>query len=124
MTPDDDEPAPAPPVTNQHACTRVSGPFTVVEVSGEIDVATAHLLAEHLDAATSGPGPDVLVDLRYVDFFDCSGLRVLCRADRRARERDGRLRVVSDHPRVLRLLRASGLAGRFPALPRLPDEPV
>nr|WP_237558043.1 hypothetical protein [Streptomyces sp. SID5470] len=36
--------------------------------------------------------PDVLVDLRGVEFFDCSGLR-----------------VVTDGPRLHRLLRASGL---------------
>lgn len=81
-----------------YARTYPSGPFTVVEVTGEIDLATSGFLAEHLDAATSRPGPDVLVDLRRVDFFDCSGLRELCRADTRARERGGRLRLVSDTP--------------------------
>ncbi|MET7682432.1 STAS domain-containing protein [Streptomyces sp. NPDC005423] len=94
----------------------------MVEVSGEIDMASAGLLVEHLDAATAGPEPDVLVDLRSVVFFDCSGLRVLCRAERRARERGGRLRIVSDGPRLHRLLRASGLLKRFPPLPGMPGE--
>jgi anti-sigma B factor antagonist len=94
----------------------------VVEVSGEIDMATADLVVEHLDAATAVPEPDVLVDLRPVEFFDCSGLRVLCRAERRARERGGRLRLVSDGPRIDRLLRASGLLGRFPPLRVLPAQ--
>ena len=111
--------APAP---NPHARTRSSGPFTVVEAAGEIDLATAGLLAEHLDAATARPAPDILVDLRQVDFFDCSGLRVLCRAESRARERGGRLRVVCDAPRIHQLLRVSGLLGRFPPLPRIPGE--
>jgi anti-sigma B factor antagonist len=74
-----------------------------------------------LDAATAVEEPDVLVDLRPVEFFDCSGLRVLCRAERRARERGGRLRIVSDGPRIDRLLRASGLFGRFPPLRVLPS---
>ncbi|MEU6478737.1 STAS domain-containing protein [Streptomyces sp. NPDC047017] len=102
------------------ARVRAGGPFTVVEVSGEIDMLTVDLLAERLEAATAAAGPDVLVDLRAVDFFDCSGLRVLCRAERRARERGGRLRLVLDDPRIRRLLRATGLLGRFPPLPRLP----
>ncbi|WP_419155968.1 STAS domain-containing protein [Streptomyces canus] len=34
----------------------------------------------YLDAATATGWPDVLVDLRQVEFFDFSGLRVLCRA--------------------------------------------
>ena len=135
MTPETDDRAPGPsgrtapdssaalpPTANPYARTYVSGPFTVVEVSGEIDMATAGLLCDHLDAATSRPGPDVLVDLRNVDFFDCSGLRELCRADSRARERGGRLRVVSDTPRLHRLLHASGLLHRFPPLARIPEQ--
>jgi anti-anti-sigma factor len=68
-------------------------------VAGEIDVASADLLAEHLTAAVGGPGaPDVLVDLREVAFLDCSGLRVLCRAEATARAGGGRLRLVCDQP--------------------------
>ncbi len=123
MTPDADDRTFQPPAANPHARTHRNGVFTVVEVAGEIDLATAGLVAEHLDAATAGLEPDVLVDLRGVDFFDCSGLRVLCRADNRARERGGRLRVVLDEPRLRRLLRATGLWDRFPPLPSIPEEP-
>ncbi|MDH6213868.1 STAS domain-containing protein [Streptomyces pseudovenezuelae] len=112
-----------PPAANAHARTRTEGPFTVVEALGEIDLATAEPLGEHLDAATSGARPDVLVDLRAVEFFDCSGLRVLCRAEARARERGGRLRVVLDAPRLRRLLVGAGLLRRFPPLPDLPGLP-
>ncbi|WP_128435730.1 STAS domain-containing protein [Streptomyces cyaneus] len=139
MTPDADDRAPhptedmtedmaadpfrsVPPPANAHARTRRCGPFTVVEVAGEIDLATAALLAEHLDAATARPESDVVVDLRRVDFFDCSGLRVLCRAERRARDHGGRLRVVSDAPRIRRLLHGAGLLGRFALLSRIPGE--
>ncbi|MGW7378249.1 STAS domain-containing protein [Streptomyces sp. NPDC054794] len=111
-----------PPVANSCARTRVSGPFTVVVALGEVDIATAGLLSEHLDAATAEPRPDVLVDLRDVDFLDCSGLRVLCRAEARARERGGRLRLVGDGAPLLRLLRGSGLLDRFPPLPGMPGE--
>ncbi|MEU5595423.1 STAS domain-containing protein [Streptomyces sp. NPDC020298] len=126
MTPeaDDLDPGvlPEAPAANPCARTRAGGPFTVVVASGEIDIATAHLLAEHLDAATSGPEPDVLVDLRSVEFFDCSGLRVLCRAESRARERGGRLRLVCAGPLLPRLLRVGGLLGRFPPLPGIPRD--
>ncbi|WP_369264631.1 STAS domain-containing protein [Streptomyces sp. R35] len=108
------------PPANPYARSYRRGPFTVVEASGEIDMATADFLAQHLVAATGDARPDVLVDLRGVAFFDCSGLRVLCRAESRVRERGGRLRVVSDHPHIHRLLRASGLLDRFPPLPEPP----
>ncbi|UUU26700.1 STAS domain-containing protein [Streptomyces sp. DSM 40750] len=108
---------------NPHARTHRIGPFTVIEVSGEIDMASAGFVAEHLTAATTGGAePDVLVDLRRVTFFDCSGLRVLCRAEAAAKTRGGRLRLVSDQPRMHRLLRAARLLGRFPPLPDLPPE--
>jgi anti-anti-sigma factor len=111
------------PAANPHARTRAGGLFIVVEVAGEIDLLTADLLAEHLDAATARAEPDVLVDLRRVDFFDCSGLRALCRAEARAGRRGGRLRIVCVDPGIRRLLRVAGLLGRFPPLPALPGEP-
>ncbi|OPG07396.1 anti-anti-sigma factor [Streptomyces sp. GKU 895] len=130
MTPESGDRAPDPadgadtgtPAANPYARTCPHGTLTVVEASGEIDMASAGALAEHLSAATAGPRPDVLVDLRAVAFFDCSGLRVLCRAESRAREHGGRLRVVSESPRIRRLLRASGLLGRFPPLPGVPGQ--
>lgn len=109
---------------NPYARTRRTGPFVVIEVSGEIDLASAESLAEHLTAAVTGASPpDVLVDLRHVSFFDCSGLRVLCRAEATARSRGGRLRLVSDQPRIRQLLRGAGLLGRFPPLPDIPPAP-
>ncbi|MFF4272595.1 STAS domain-containing protein [Streptomyces sp. NPDC001536] len=130
MTPESGDRAPGPsegtggtgpPAANPYARTYRHGTLTVVEAAGEIDMASAGSLAEHLHTATEGERPDVLVDLRTVDFFDCSGLRVLCRADSRAREHGGRLRIVSGSARIRRLLRASGLLGRFPPLPELPE---
>ncbi|WP_405865310.1 STAS domain-containing protein [Streptomyces sp. NBC_00005] len=122
MTPDADHRASEPPAANPYARSRAGSRFTVVEVSGEIDLATSVFLSEHLDAATAWPRPDILVDLRQVEFFDCSGLRALCRAETRARERGGRLRIVSDAPRIHRLLAGAGLLGRFPPLPTVPGE--
>ncbi|MFD8812038.1 STAS domain-containing protein [Streptomyces sp. NPDC059627] len=113
---------PGLPTANSCARSRRSGVYLVVEVHGEVDIATEELLAEHLLAATAGPEPDVLVDLRRLDFLDCSGLRVLCRAEARARERGGRLRLVCEGPRIPRLLRAAGLMGRFPPLPGIPRD--
>ncbi|MFD0307368.1 STAS domain-containing protein [Streptomyces sp. NPDC127119] len=112
-----------PPPANPYAHSYPGPGFTVVEVLGEIDMATAGALGEHLDALTSGGAPQVVVDLRAVEFFDCSGLRVLCRAERRAGEHGGSLRLVSDQARIHRLLRACGLLGRFPPLAELPPAP-
>ncbi|MEU1344296.1 STAS domain-containing protein [Streptomyces sp. NPDC090075] len=113
---------PGLPAANSCARTHRCGPYLVVEVFGEVDIATEELVAEHLLAATAEAEPDVLVDLRRIGFLDCSALRVLCRAEARARERGGRLRLVCEGPQVPRLLRASGLLGRFPPLPGFPRD--
>ncbi|MFJ7049341.1 STAS domain-containing protein [Streptomyces sp. NPDC101112] len=101
-----------------------SGGATVVTLRGEIDVVAAPALAARLDALTSRPHPDLVLDLRPVDFIDCSGLGVLCRARNRARDRHGRLRLVTDDSRFLRLLRCTGLTGVFEVRSRLPEEPA
>jgi anti-sigma B factor antagonist len=106
MTPESDDRAPETPAANPYARSRVDGGCTVVEAAGEIDLATAGFLAEHLDAATASDRPDVLVDLRQVEFFGCSGLR-------------GRLRVVTDGPAPAPA--AAGLRRSFPALPEFPE---
>ncbi|MDK1474964.1 STAS domain-containing protein [Streptomyces sp. 549] len=82
---------------------------TVLELHGEIDIAAANRCLPEFDAATGTPGARVVVDLTHVTFFDCSGLRLLCRAHRRLLDLDGRLTVVCAQPLTLRVLRAARL---------------
>lgn len=89
---------------------------TVVELRGEIDLFSASHLAAHLDALPS----DLVLDLRGVSFIDCSGLGVLCRTRNRILARRGRLRLVTDSARFLRVLRIAGLAGVFEIHPGMP----
>lgn len=90
---------------------------TVLEFRGEIDIAAAAEIAPALDLVTGRPGARVLIDLRPVEFFDCSGLRLLHRARARVRERDGRLHLVCTHPLTLRVLRVTGLTRLLPPYP-------
>lgn len=94
---------------------QISG-FTVIEFHGEIDIAAAQQILPNLDAATAAPGRTVVIDLTPVEFFDASGLRLLCRADRRVTERHSRLLLVCPHPLILRILHAGNLIGRFTPL--------
>ncbi|NEC85094.1 STAS domain-containing protein [Streptomyces sp. SID12501] len=78
---------------------------TVVQLHGEIDIAVVLRVTAEMDAAINRPNTDVVVDLGPVEFLDCSGLGLLCRARRRAEERGGRLTLVCPHPRIRRMLR-------------------
>ncbi|EWC59229.1 Anti-sigma F factor antagonist (spoIIAA-2) [Actinokineospora spheciospongiae] len=67
----------------------------VVRVSGEVDMATAPVLAEALDRAFTGGDPArVVVDLTGVSFFASSGLALLAQTSARARDTDTDVVVV------------------------------
>ncbi|MFC7913700.1 STAS domain-containing protein [Streptomyces sp. NPDC057386] len=99
----------------------VASPTAVLAPSGDLDLLTAPALSDRLDALTDGPCPDVVLDLRAVSFIDCAGISVLCRARNRVRARYGRLRLVTDSARFLRMLRQVRLDGAFDILPGLPS---
>ncbi|MER5844082.1 STAS domain-containing protein [Streptomyces prasinus] len=95
---------------------------TLVTPRGELDLLTSPVLSRRLDVLTADAFPDLVLDLRAVPFIDCSGLRALCRARRRALSRGGRLRLITRSPALLRVLRHARLTGVFELLPRLPAE--
>jgi anti-sigma B factor antagonist len=92
---------------------------TVLEFHGEIDIAAAMEIIPYLDRATGQPDVRVVIDLSQVEFFDCSGLRLLYRARSRVLDRGGRLHLVCTHPLTLRVLRVTGLARLLPPMPTL-----
>ncbi|GAB2758685.1 anti-sigma factor antagonist [Streptomyces bullii] len=109
------EPAPL----SRHLRIRQDRGHTVLEFRGEIDIAAAAEIAPHLDRATARPEARVVIDLTRVEFFDCSGLRLLYRARSRVLERHGRVLLVCTHPLTLRVLRITGLARLLPPQPTL-----
>lgn len=83
-------------------------------LKGEIDVYTAPTLKQELVALIEGGCVNVIVDLGGVAFIDSSGLGVLVSALRRARERDGSVRIVCSRDSVLKIFRITGLDKVFP----------
>jgi anti-sigma B factor antagonist len=78
----------------------------VLEVRGELDVATAPLLAEGIDAVRHGPR-SVVIDLRGVTFADHSGIAPVLPALTSSERGDVTVRCVS--PAVARVLEAMGV---------------
>ncbi|MEU3278976.1 anti-sigma factor antagonist [Streptomyces antibioticus] len=97
-----------------HLRVRQDRGYTVLEFRGEIDIVAATEIIARLDDATKGPAPRVVIDLTRIEFFDCSGLRLLYRARGRVLDRGGRLRLVCTHPLTLRILRTTGLSRLLP----------
>ncbi|WP_320782646.1 anti-sigma factor antagonist [Streptomyces sp. CRN 30] len=103
---------PAPSV--RHLRVHEEHGHTVLEFHGEIDILAALEIVPCLDAVTTGPEPRIVIDLRPVEFFDCSGLRLLYRARQRVLDRGGQLHLVCTHDLTLRVLKMTGLARLLP----------
>ncbi|MET9390473.1 anti-sigma factor antagonist [Streptomyces sp. NPDC006624] len=109
------EPAPL----TRHLRVRRERGHTVLEFRGEIDLAAAHEIAPHLDRETRRPAARLVIDLSRIEFFDCSGLRLLYRARSRVVAQGGYVLLVCSHPLTLRVLRITGLSRLLPPQPTL-----
>jgi anti-sigma B factor antagonist len=95
--------------------------YTVVEVAGEIDLASAPELRTCLHQTINAGSRQLVVDLRQVDFIDSMGVGVLVGAHRRLRDHDGSLQLVGADGLVLRILRLTGLDRVIPLHATLSD---
>lgn len=93
--------------------------WTVLTVTGEVDVATAPRLREQLIRLVSDERYRIVVDLGAVDFIDSTGLGVLIGALKRVRSHDGDLMLICSEPRVLRVFEITGLDRVFTIHPSL-----
>ncbi|WP_228022824.1 anti-sigma factor antagonist [Streptomyces acidicola] len=98
----------------RHLRVRKEYGHIVLEFHGEIDILASLEIIPYLDSATARPEPHIVIDLRPVEFFDCSGLRLLYRARRRVLARGGQLHLLCTHELTLRVLRVTGLARLLP----------
>jgi anti-anti-sigma factor len=80
----------------------------VVEVVGEVDLATTDQVEEVLGEVV-GAGGRVVVDLSACDFIDSSGLRTLVTARTAAEESGGSLALVIEDSGLLRVLAVAAL---------------
>ena len=85
---------------------------TVVQVSGELDIASAPLLQDHLFALIRD-GHRVVLELAGVEFMDSSGLEVLLSCHGRAQQAGTGLVLRRPSRRVSRLLELTGLRSHF-----------
>ncbi|MFE4964747.1 anti-sigma factor antagonist [Streptomyces sp. NPDC056660] len=113
------EPRQDPAPLTRHLRIHQDRGCTVLEFRGEIDIAAATEIAPYLDRVTAREGTRVVIDLLHVDFFDCSGLRLLYRARGRVLERGGQLQLVCTHPLTVRVLKVTGLSQLLPPLATL-----
>lgn len=91
-----------------------------LHVCGELDLASAPLLRLRLGEAISS-AQLVMVDLRQLDFTDCTGIHVMIDADARARREGKRLVFVRGPAQIDRLFDLLGLSQRLRIIDLKPD---
>jgi anti-anti-sigma factor len=83
----------------------------VVDVRGELDLASTATLGEELSARVIAMRPPrVVVDLGLVTFMDSTAVSALLGVQRNARSVGASLRVVNPSPFVAQLLATAGVA--------------
>ncbi|WP_404199208.1 STAS domain-containing protein [Streptomyces tauricus] len=101
------------PGPSPHVCSHLEHGITVTEIHGITDLGTVTEIRDHLDAVTTRHSFRLIVDLRHVEFLDCSLLGLLCRARRRTAQRSGQLALVCVRPWHLHILEAARLGEIF-----------
>lgn len=97
--------------------------WTVVRVSGELDLHTSPQLREHVLALVGEPPVRIALDLTDVAFMDSSSLGTLVTCLKRVRERDGQLVLVGVTGSPMKVFTLTGLDRVFDIVPsrdRLP----
>jgi anti-sigma B factor antagonist len=89
------------------------GSTEIWAVAGEIDLATKPRLQPVLEAIPGAAAP-LVVDLTGVTFMDSTGLAVLLRIDRAAREAGRRLAIVCPEGPARLVLAVSGVEDELP----------
>ena len=88
----------------------------VVSVTGELDIATAEQAYAYISEVIDSRLTAVSVDLSGLTFCDASGLGVLAKIARHARQAGRQLKLTSVRPSLLKIMRLTGLDGVFPEL--------
>jgi anti-sigma B factor antagonist len=98
------------------SCRTGANGYQIVSVTGELDIATAEQAYSYISEVIDGRPAPVTVDLSGVTFCDASGLGVLARISRHARQAGRQLKLASARPSLLKIMRITGLDRAFPEL--------
>ncbi|MFI7337266.1 STAS domain-containing protein [Streptomyces sp. NPDC050085] len=91
----------------------------ILALHGEVDILFTMQAGPFLDRITAQRDLRLVIDLTPTEFIDCSGLALLCRAQRRVTERGGTYATVCPRPFTRRLIRAASLLARLHVMPTL-----
>lgn len=89
--------------------TSEAGEVHIVHVAGEIDVTSAAVLRDALEALIADGRRRLTLDLTDVTFLDSTGLGIVVGRLKRLARHGGTMTVAASHERVLRVFNITGL---------------
>jgi anti-anti-sigma factor len=101
--------------------TRAEAGFTIVTLTGELDISTVQEAQQHILAAWAAHGPRLIFDLAALTFTDSTGVSLLLRVYRNAHDQDGSLALTGLSRPVRRVLETAGLTTRLPIFDTVDD---
>jgi len=90
-----------------------AGQATVI-FAGELDAASADQACQYVREVIDVHGGRVLLDVAGLSFCDARGLGALVRMSRHAGQAGSSLHLVAPRPRLMKLIRMTGLEDRLP----------
>ena len=98
------------PFTELGIAVRYEPQHTVVALTGELDVETAPILASRFAVLHENSRRRLVIDISALTFCDCSGLGALARANRRAVEMGGWVRLCGASQNVQKIIGIAGVS--------------
>jgi anti-sigma B factor antagonist len=96
-----------------HISARPHHGHTVVDLRGDLDIASVDDLRGQLRSARQAYGDHLILDLSDLDFMDSQGLSVIIGCHKAVSAAGGSLALVAPRPIVKRTLEITGLDRRF-----------
>lgn len=100
------------------------GPWTILQVSGELDLHTSPALRDSVFELLEAGASRLAIDVEHVGFMDSSSLGILVMALKRIREKGGDLALVGVNGSPLKVLALTGIDRLMPTYGSTADLPA
>ena len=108
------QPTPPPEAEPFRCATSHEYESAHIRAIGELDLATAPILSEEIDALRSAGFRHMTLDLSRLDFIDSTGLRLILACDAEARQDGFTITLIPGPPAVERIFQLTNTRAQLP----------
>lgn len=78
---------------------------------GRLDTVTSNMLSTELDIVFAGGNPDLIFNLKQLDYISSAGLRVLLTAQKKVKASGNEMKIIGASESVKEIFEVTGFAG-------------